>query len=55
MRENYQAISQFGLVEVGCALMYDNTKLIQMSSEINEILHDKQSIKTPVMRSIISK
>ena len=52
--ERYQEAAQFKVAEAECAAMYENTKRSQMCNEVSKILDDEQSVKAPLLKSVIS-
>ena len=52
--ERYQEAAQFKLVEAEYAAIYKNTKRSQMRIEVSKILDNEQSVKAPILKTIIS-
>ena len=52
--ERYQEAAQFKVVEAECAAMYENTKRSHIYNEVSKILDDEQSVKAPLLKSVIS-
>ena len=51
--ERYQESAQFKIAEAECAALYENAKRSQMCNEVSKILDKEQSVKAPIIGSII--